>query len=90
MYLSNMAGGTNYFGRQDNGVYFAGGYNGSGVTRGTAFGTALADYAAGGQSSLIGDCLASAPGQWIPPRPFLDIAAALAIRARFKDVGRDR
>ncbi len=82
--------GTNFFGRQGDGVYFAGGYNGSGVTRGTAFGTALADYAAGGQSSLIGDCLASAPGQWIPPRPFLDIAAALAIRARFKDVGRDR
>ncbi|MFP6772684.1 MAG: FAD-binding oxidoreductase [Alphaproteobacteria bacterium] len=82
--------GTNFFGRQGDGVYFAGGYNGSGVTRGTAFGTALADYAAGGQSSLIDDCLASAPASWIPPRPFLDIAAALAIRARFKDVGRDR
>jgi glycine/D-amino acid oxidase-like deaminating enzyme len=82
--------GTNFFGRQDDHVYFAGGYNGSGVSRGTAFGTALAEYAAGGQSSLIEDCLASAPGSWIPPRPFLDMAAALMVRARFKNVGRDR
>jgi hypothetical protein len=33
---------------------------------------ALADYASGGHSPLIDDCLASAPGAWIPPRPFLD------------------
>jgi len=82
--------GTNFFGRQKTGVFFAGGYNGSGLSRGTAFGTALADYASGGQSSLIEDCLASAPASWVPPRPFLDIAAALTVRARFKGVGRDR
>ncbi len=82
--------GTNIFGQLRDNVYFAGGYNGSGVSRGTAFGTALADYASGGQSPLIDDCLASAPAAWIPPRPFLDLAAALAVRARFKGVGRDR
>ncbi|MFP6747366.1 MAG: FAD-binding oxidoreductase [Alphaproteobacteria bacterium] len=82
--------GTNIFGQLRDDVYFAGGYNGSGISRGTAFGAALADHASGGQSPLIDDCLASAPPSWIPPRPFLDIASALAVRARFKGVGRDR
>ena len=82
--------GTNFFGRQRDNIYLAGGYNGSGVSRGTAFGEALADYASGGQSALIGDCLASAPGAWIPPRPFLDIGALMTVRARFRGVGLDR
>ncbi len=82
--------GTNFFGRQRNDIYLAGGYNGSGLSRGTAFGTALADYASGGHSPLIDDCLASAPGAWIPPRPFLDIGALLTVRSRFRGVGLDR
>jgi glycine/D-amino acid oxidase-like deaminating enzyme len=82
--------GTNFFGRMGDGVYLAGGYNGSGVSRGTAFGTALAEYASGGQSALIDDCLASAPGAWIPPRPILDIGAFLTVRSRFRGVGLDR
>jgi len=82
--------GTNFFGRMGDGVYLAGGYNGSGVSRGTAFGTALADYASGGQSALIDDCLASAPGAWIPPRPILDLGALLTVRSRFRGVGLDR
>ena len=82
--------GTNFFGRQGDKIYLAGGYNGSGVSRGTAFGMALADYASGGQSPLIDDCLASAPGAWIPPRPFLDIGALLTVRSRFRGVGLDR
>jgi glycine/D-amino acid oxidase-like deaminating enzyme len=82
--------GTNFFGRQGNDIYLAGGYNGSGLSRGTAFGTALADYASGGHSPLIDDCLASAPGAWIPPRPFLDIGAFLTVRSRFRGVGLDR
>ena len=82
--------GTNFFGRQRDNVYLAGGYNGSGVSRGTAFGTALADYASGGHSALIDDCLASAPGAWIPPRPFLDLGALLVVRSRFRGVGLDR
>ncbi len=82
--------GTNFFGRQRDNIYLAGGYNGSGITRGTAFGAALAEYASGGHSPLIGDCLASAPGSWMPPRPFLDIGAFLTVRARFSGVGLDR
>jgi glycine/D-amino acid oxidase-like deaminating enzyme len=82
--------GTNFFGRQRDNIYLAGGYNGSGVSRGTAFGMALAEYASGGQSPLIDDCLASAPGAWFPPRPFLDIGAFLTVRSRFKGVGLDR
>ncbi|MDG1166074.1 MAG: FAD-binding oxidoreductase [Porticoccaceae bacterium] len=81
---------TNFFAEQNNNIYLAGGYNGSGVSRGTAFGYALADYASGGQSILINDCLASAPARWIPPRPFLDIGAMLTVRSRFYGVGLDR
>lgn len=82
--------GTNFFGRQRENVFYAGGYNGSGVSRGTAFGAALADYANGGQSDLINDCLNSTPATWMPPRPFLDIGAAFTVRSRFKGVGLDR
>jgi glycine/D-amino acid oxidase-like deaminating enzyme len=82
--------GTNFFGRQRENVYLAGGYNGSGVSRGTAFGAALAEYASGGQSELIDDCLNSAPASWLPPRPLLDIGAVFTVRSRFKGVGLDR
>lgn len=82
--------GTNFFGRQRDGIYLAGGYNGSGVSRGTAFGQALAEYAGGGHSALIEDCLASAPATPIPPRPFLDLGALVTVRSRFRGVGLDR
>jgi glycine/D-amino acid oxidase-like deaminating enzyme len=81
---------TNFFGEQSRNVYLAGGYNGSGVSRGMAFGTAIADYASGEHVSLIDDCLASAPASWVPPRPFLDLGAFFTVRSRFKGVGRDR
>jgi len=82
--------GTNFFGQQRDNVFFAGAYNGSGVSRGTAFGTAIADYASGLSTSTVSDCLASAPGSWIPPRPLLDIGAFFKVRSRFKGVGLDR
>lgn len=82
--------GTNFFGQQRDNVYFAGGYNGSGVTRGTAFGTAIADYASGESTRTVSDCLASAPAAWIPPRPLLDIGAFFKLRSRFRGVGLDR
>ncbi len=82
--------GTNFFGRQEDNIYFAGGYNGSGISRGTAFGTAIAEYACGGHSTLIDDCLASPPASWLPPRPLLDIGAFFTVRSRFKGVGLDR
>ena len=82
--------GTNFFGRQRDNIFLAGGYNGSGVSRGTAFGTAIADYASGESSSTVTDCLASAPARWMPPRPLLDIAAFFQVRSRFSGVGLDR
>jgi glycine/D-amino acid oxidase-like deaminating enzyme len=82
--------GTNFFGRQREGIYLAGGYNGSGVSRGTAFGTAIADYASGETTPTVNDCLASAPGARMPPRPLLDIGAFFTVRSRFKGVGQDR
>ncbi len=82
--------GTNFFGRKRANIYLAGGYNGSGVSRGTAFGTAIAEFACGADSDLIADCLASAPGQWLPPRPILDIGAFFTVRKRFMGVGQDR
>jgi glycine/D-amino acid oxidase-like deaminating enzyme len=82
--------GTNFFGRQRENVYLAGGYNGSGVSRGTAFGCAIADYASGATSPIVSDCLASRPGARIPPRPLLDIGAFFKVRSRFRGVGLDR
>lgn len=82
--------GTNFFQNPTRGLYLAGGYNGSGVSRGTAFGVALAEYASGGESQLISDCLASPRAQWLPPRPLLDIGAWFTVRRRFRGVGRDR
>ena len=80
---------TNFFQNPGKGLYLAGGFNGSGVSRGTAFGTAMAEYASGGQSTLIDDCLASPKAEWLPPRPILDVAAWFALRQSFKGVGRD-
>lgn len=82
--------GTNFFGQQRENIYLAGGYNGSGVSRGTAFGTAIADFASGNSTPTVNDCLASPPGARMPPRPLLDIAAFFTVRARFKGVGQDR
>ena len=82
--------GTNFFGSTQDNVFFAGGYNGSGVSRGAAFGSALAQFASNGQSALLTDCLGSKSATWIPPRPFLGIGAAISVRLRFKGVGMDR
>ena len=82
--------GTNLFGEQRRGIFYAGGYNGSGVSRGTAFGTAIADYASGASSQTVSDCLASIPAAWIPPRPLLDVGAFFKVRSRFRGVGGDR
>ncbi|MFT5260870.1 MAG: glycine/D-amino acid oxidase-like deaminating enzyme [Saprospiraceae bacterium] len=82
--------GTNFFQNPKPNLYLAGGYNGSGVSRGTAFGHALAEMASNMQSTLITDCLGSAPAQWLPPRPILDIGAWFTVRKRFEGVGKDR
>jgi glycine/D-amino acid oxidase-like deaminating enzyme len=82
--------GTSFFGKVNEHIYYAGGYNGSGVCRGTAFGTALADWSAGNISQLIEDCLGYPKASWLPPRPLLDVGAWFTVRNRFRGVGKDR
>ena len=82
--------GTCFFGREADNIYYAGGYNGSGLSRGTAFGTALADWASGSESQLITDCLGFPKARWLPPRPLVDIGAWFTVRNRFRGVGLDR
>ncbi len=84
------ANGTNFFLNPKPNLYLAGGYNGSGVSRGTAFGYAIADYANDENSGLVSDCLQSVSAKWLPPRPLLDIGAWFTVRSRFRGVGRDR
>lgn len=67
-----------YFGRIEPGVFASLGYSGVGVPRGTISGKLLAEYAMGGDSSLIDDARkVSGPGR-LPPEPFL----GLGVRAR--------
>ena len=81
--------GTNFFGKSDDNIYYAGGYNGSGLSRGTAFGTALADWALGKRTALVEDCLNCPKARRLPPRPFLDVGAWFTVRNRFRGVGED-
>lgn len=81
---------TNYFGEQRKNIFYAGGYNGSGISRGTAFGTAIADHASGEKSTLINDCKTNAPGVWTPPRPLVDIGALFVTKFQFGGVGKDK
>jgi len=81
---------TNIFKKLSNNLYFAGCYNGSGVTKGTAFGLGIAEYVCNQESSLVNDCLAITKADWLPPRPLLDVGAWFITKQRFKGVGKDR
>ena len=81
---------TNIFKKLSNNLYFAGCYNGSGITKGTAFGLAMADYACGNEEGLVDDCLSLEKPQWLPPKPILDLGAWYVTKQRFKAVGKDR
>ncbi len=80
---------TSFFGQLAPAVFAAAGYNGSGLSRGTALGTALARLMLGGQDQLISDASGFAKAQWLPPRPLLDLGAAWSIHRRFAGVGED-
>ena len=67
-----------FFGRLEDGLFAAGGYNGCGIAMGTAAGRLLADLALGADSAELRDMLAlPGPGR-LPPEPFL----GLGVRAR--------
>jgi len=81
---------TNIFEKFSDSLYYAGCFNGSGITKGTAFGIGIAEYACEKQSSIVADCLATEKAKWLPPRPILDLGAWFTTKQRFKGVGRDR
>ena len=80
---------TSFFGQYAPNIFASAGYNGSGLSRGTAMGTALARMMLGGSDALITDSSGFAKAQWLPPRPLLDLGAAWSIRQRFAGVGED-
>ena len=81
---------TNIFNKLSKSLYFAGCYNGSGITKGTAFGMGIAEYVCQHESALVSDCRATAKANWLPPRPLLDVGAWFVTKQRFKGVGKDR
>ena len=81
---------TNIFNKLSNCLYFAGCYNGSGITKGTAFGMGIAEYVCKHESTLVNDCLATEKADWLPPRPLLDVGAWFVTKQRFIGVGKDR
>jgi len=80
---------TNIFKRLSSNLYFAGCYNGSGITKGTAFGIAVADLACGHDAELVSDCLGIEKAKWLPPRPFIHLGAWYVTKQRFRGVGKD-
>ena len=81
---------TNIFNKLSKSLYFVGCYNGSGITKGTAFGIGIAEYVCQHESALVSDCLATAKANWLPPKPLLDVGAWFVTKQRFKGVGKDR
>ena len=82
--------GMPYFGALKDNVFASGGYNGSGLARGTMAGHLLVDYALGCDSELLRNVLDGPQPTWIPPRPFLDLGAHWKISQARKGVGQDR
>jgi len=80
---------TNIFKRLSPNLYFAGCYHGSGITKGTAFGIAIADLACGHDGELVSDCLGIEKAKWLPPRPFIHLGAWYVTKQRFRGVGKD-
>lgn len=80
---------TSIFGKVADRVYTAGCYNAAGVSRGTAFGHALADFAIGGDSDLIYEINKYPKPLWLPPRPILDMAMKSVMWGRKFNVGMD-
>ena len=81
---------TNFFEKRESNLLLAGGYNGSGISKGAVFGSAMAEYASNQESELVSDCLASPGALRMPYSPLLGVGARLMLRRRFKGVGKDR
>lgn len=62
------------------GLFFCGGYNASGVSRGTIMGKLIAEMVLGSQSELLSDALSLPRPTLLPPRPLLDIGVKLRLQ----------
>ena len=78
-----------FFGRLGANVYASGGYNGSGVARGTIAGALLVDLALGRDSALLRDITAFDMPSWIPPRPLLDLGVHWRMARLRRGLGRE-
>ncbi|WP_118183950.1 NAD(P)/FAD-dependent oxidoreductase [Paraburkholderia phosphatilytica] len=67
------------FGRRDDGVYEAMGCNGLGLSRGSAAGKLIAEYALGESNDLVRQLLNQPHPRSLPVRPIADIAVSAAI-----------
>ncbi|CAG9215897.1 FAD dependent oxidoreductase [Paraburkholderia sabiae] len=67
------------FGRRDDGVYEAVGCNGLGLSRGSASGKSIAEYALGQTSDLVRQLLNQPHPRSLPVRPIADVAVSAAI-----------
>ncbi|WP_207003287.1 NAD(P)/FAD-dependent oxidoreductase [Trinickia mobilis] len=67
------------FGRRDDGVFEAVGCNGLGLSRGSASGKLIAEYALGHDNDLIRQLLSQPHPRSLPVRPIADVAVSAAI-----------
>ena len=79
-----------FFGKLMPNVYAAACHNGVGVAKGTITGTLITDYAVGAGSDLLNDMLSFPRPAKLPPRPFRDIGARIAIDWQQYRAGRER
>lgn len=75
------------FGTLAPGVHATGGCNAGGIARNTALGDLIADHALGNESALLSLARGMPSPAWVPPRPFLDLGAAVDLRRRRVGVG---
>lgn len=75
------------FGTIAPGVFAAGGCNAGGIARNTALGALLADHALDNPSDLLEAVRGLPRPAWVPPRPFLDLGAAIDLRRRRRGLG---
>jgi glycine/D-amino acid oxidase-like deaminating enzyme len=70
------------FGRRDDGVFEALGCNGLGLSRGSASGKLIAEYALGQSGELVRQLLKQPHPRSLPVRPIIDVAVSAAIWAK--------
>jgi glycine/D-amino acid oxidase-like deaminating enzyme len=71
-----------FFGRIEDNIWGAAGYNGVGVAMGTTSGRLLADLITGVESPLLADLCALPAPTWVPPEPLLGLGVRFETRRR--------